>query len=196
MRDPSWGLKLTGKEGANIIGAYFVRDEVTNLIFPGSEGSDSTSLSMANSSSVFRYRRDVGRNSSIGLLATDREAGDYFNRVYGADGLFRHTSNDTFRFQFLGSTTRYDDATAAEFGQPQGSFGGTAYAVSYAHDTRNWSAMTGYHSLDADFRADLGFIPRTGIRYLLLGRQCRYLDGVTIDHEPDQVATRLEGFQQ
>ncbi len=178
MRDPSWGLKLTGKEGANAIGAYFVRDEMTNLIFPGSEGSDSTSLSMGNSSSVFRYRRDIGRNSSIGLMATDREAGDYYNRVYGADGFFRHTSHDTFMFQFLGSATRYDDATAAEFDQPQGSFGGTAYAVRYAHETRNWSAVAGYHSLDASFRADLGFIPRTGIRYYYVGAERRwYSDG-------------------
>jgi len=171
MRDPSWGLKLTGKEGPNAIGAYFVRDEVTNLIFPGSEGSDSTSLSMANSSSVFRYRRDVGRNSTIGLLATDREAGDYYNRVFGADGNFRPTSNDTIMFQFLASATRYDDATADEFGQPMGGFSGSAYNIRYEHATRNWFAYSMYRSFDADFRADLGFIPRTGYRWYVFGSE-------------------------
>ncbi len=44
MREPAWGLKLTGKEGAHTIGAYVVEDEITNLIIPGSESSDFTVL--------------------------------------------------------------------------------------------------------------------------------------------------------
>ena len=47
IRDPSWGIMLTGKEGAHTIGAYMLRDEVTNLIFPGSQGSSSASLDVA-----------------------------------------------------------------------------------------------------------------------------------------------------
>ena len=48
MREPAWGLKLTGKEGDHTVGAYVVEDDVTNLIIPGSESSDFTSLDQGN----------------------------------------------------------------------------------------------------------------------------------------------------
>ncbi|MCP4149501.1 MAG: carbohydrate binding family 9 domain-containing protein, partial [bacterium] len=92
IRDPSWGVKLTGKGGNNTYGAFVVRDEITNLIFPGSRGSTSTSLAQANTSSVFRYRRDIGTKYTLGILATDREGEDYFNRLVGIDGDMRFTN--------------------------------------------------------------------------------------------------------
>jgi hypothetical protein len=73
IRDPSWGIKLTGKEGNHTIGAYALRDGVTNFIFPGSQGSSSASLDRSNMSSVFRYKLDLGSRYTVGLIATDRE---------------------------------------------------------------------------------------------------------------------------
>ncbi len=66
MRDPAWGLKLTGKEGDHTVGAYVVKDDVTNLIIPGSESSAFTSLDQGNTSTVLRYRYDVNRHFTIG----------------------------------------------------------------------------------------------------------------------------------
>ena len=54
MREPSWGLKLTGKEGPHTIGAYVVDDEITNLIIPGSESSDFEVLDQSNLATVLR----------------------------------------------------------------------------------------------------------------------------------------------
>jgi hypothetical protein len=164
MHDPSWGVKLSGKEGANTIGAYVVRDDVTNLIFPGPQGSQATSLAMANTASVFRYKRDIGSRYTLGLLGTDREGGDYHNRVFGVDGDIRITYKDRIYFQALGSSTRYPGAVAAEFGQPEGDLTGGLFDFTYMRDTRNWDVFAGFSDIGDDFRADLGFIPQVGYR--------------------------------
>jgi hypothetical protein len=164
IRDPSWGLKLTGKEGSNTIGAYVARDDITNLIFPGSQGSQSTSLMMANTSSVFRYKRDLGRDYTVGFLATGREGKDYFNRVYGFDLDFRVTRTDQLQLLVMGSSTRYPDETAGSFSQKQGTFNDWLVSFEYDHYTRNWGWWADYEEAGPGFRADLGFYPRVGYR--------------------------------
>ena len=164
MRDPSWGLKLTGKEGGNTIGAYVVRDEITNLIFPGSQGSNSTSLHKANTSSVFRYKRDFGSRYTAGLLATDREAKGYFNRVFGYDLDFRFTPTNQIQLLVLGSSTKYPDETKNKFDQPSGTFNDRLISFEYDHYTRTWGWWADYEEAGSEFRADLGYYPRVGYR--------------------------------
>ncbi len=164
MRDPSWGLKLTGKEGANTIGAYVLRDEITNLIFPGSQGSRSTSLDIANHSSVLRYKRDFGSRYTAGLLATDREAKNYFNRVFGFDLDFRFTPTNQIQLLVLGSSTRYPDNVTNNFDQPPGNLSDQLISFEYDHYTRTWGWWADYEEADSNFRADLGYYPRVGYR--------------------------------
>jgi hypothetical protein len=164
MRDPSWGLKLTGKEGANTIGAYVVRDEITNLIFPGSQGSRSTSLDMANTSSVFRYKRDFGSRYTAGLLATDREAKGYFNRVFGFDLDFRFTPTNQIQLLVLGSSTKYPDEVTNDFDQSSGTISDRLISFEYDHYTRTWGWWGDYEEAGSEFRADLGYYPRVGYR--------------------------------
>ncbi len=84
VADPVAGLKLTGKEGAHAFGVFTALDEITNLIFPGFERSDSLSIDDQVLGSVLRYRRDVGSRSTIGGIYAGREGADgYSNHVYG-----------------------------------------------------------------------------------------------------------------
>ena len=162
IRNPRWGLKLTGKEGSHTFGAFSLQDGLTNLIFPGHERSLSTSLSAFNTSSVFRYRYDVGNQYSFGALFTDREGSGYFNRVIGLDGDFRLNDRNRIVIQGLGSSTRYPGSLAESYGQPQGSFSDLMWLAHYAHDARNFRFYADYQDLGTDFRADLGYIPRVG----------------------------------
>jgi hypothetical protein len=164
MRDPLWGLKLSGKEGANTIGAYVVRDEITNLIFPESQRSSSTSLDMANTSSVLRYKRDFGSRYTVGLLGTDREANDYFNRVIGFDLDFRFTPTNQIQLLVLGSSTKYPDEVASNFNQSSGAFSDRLISFEYDHYTRTWGWWADYEEAGSEFRADLGYYPRVGYR--------------------------------
>jgi len=164
IRDPRWGFKLTGKEGTHTIGAYAVRDEITNLVFPGSQGSSSDSLDQANTSSVFRYKKDFGRRYTVGLLATDREGEDYYNRVYGFDLDFRFTRTNQIQLLVLGSKTRYPAEVASNNNQPGGSFSDHLVSFEYDHYTRTWGWWTDYEQAGPEFRADLGYYPRVGYR--------------------------------
>jgi len=164
MRDPIWGLKLAGKEGSNAVGAYVVQDNITNLVFPGAQGSSTTSLQMDSLATVVRYRRDISGRHTAGLLLTDREGDDYFNRVFGFDGTFRLTDVDTLEMQFLGSSTSYPDNVAAAFGQPHDEFGDRAMYLEYRRNTRTYRWFAEYQERGEGFRADLGYLPQVGIR--------------------------------
>ena len=164
IRDPSWGLKLTGKEGANTIGAYIVRDDITNLIFPASQRSSSTSLNMANTSFVFRYKRDFGSRYTVGLLGTDRESNNYFNRVFGLDLDFRFTPTNQIQLLVLGSSTKYPDKVTSSFDQPSGTLSDRLISFEYDHYTRTWGWWADYEEAGSEFRADLGYYPRVGYR--------------------------------
>jgi hypothetical protein len=162
IRDPRWGLKLTGKEGGHTFGFYSLQDGITNLVFPGPERSFSASLSAVNQSSVFRYRRDLGSQYSIGALVTDREGSEYFNRVLGFDADFRLGDKDRIIAQAMGSSTRYPGSTAETFGQPQEPFSDAMWLLHYAHDARNYRFFADYQDFGNGFRADLGYIPKVG----------------------------------
>ena len=174
MRDPQWGLKLTGKEGDNTFGAYVVRDEITNLIFPGSQYSRSTSLDIANTSSVFRYKRDIGSHYTVGLLATDREGDEYFNRTFGFDFDFRLTGKDQIQMLVLGSSTDYPDHVSASFDQPFESFSDRLISFEYDHNSRTWGWWADYEEAGEGFRADLGYYPMVGYRNVEGGANYRW----------------------
>jgi hypothetical protein len=92
-----------------------VQDELTNLIFPGSQGSGSDSLDRLSSALVLRCMRDLGSRYTLGALFTDRTGEGYFNRVYGFDGAARFSRSDRVTFQFLGSSTAYPGDVALAF---------------------------------------------------------------------------------
>ena len=203
IREPAWGLKLTGKEGPHTIGGYVVQDDITNIIFPGSQSSDGTTLEQDNLSTVLRYQHDIGNRHTIGALVTDREGDDYFNRVAGIDGDFRITEQDRITLQLLGSSTRYPDNLAAEFEQPTGSFEDLAAEIIYEHATRTVSWWGIYNDVGADFRADLGFMPQVDYRFGEIGAGYTWnatpsswysridLD-VELNHSEDQAGNLLE----
>ncbi len=175
MRDPSWGLKLTGKEGEHTIGAYVVRDEVTNFIFPGNQGSEAKSLERASTATVLRYKRDLGNRFTLGTLFTDRKMEGYSGRVLGIDGDLRLTDKDLLRFQVMGSSTEYPVEFEAEFDQPGGTLKDWAGDIFYIRDTRNLDFWGRYRHVGRDFRADLGFMPMVDYDDVIIGSEYEWI---------------------
>src|SRR6185436_3766205 len=133
VSQPDWGVKLTGKEGKQGGGAFFTQDARTDLVIPGAQFSQFTSLgSEKNLAGVMRYRYDVGKNSNLGAMFTTRSAGDYSNRLGGFDGNFRITPRDTVTAQVLYSQTEYPDSIVSAFRQKP-SQSGTAVNAAYRH---------------------------------------------------------------
>ena len=164
VADPKAGAKLTGKEGANAVGFFLTQDRLNNLILPANQGSRFAFLDEDVTAGVFRYRRDVGEGSTVGGLLTVREGKDYHNRVYGADAFIRLSQTNTVQGQFLHSDTDYPDGLASALEQKEGAFGGNAIHLQLVHRSRSWTSWAKLEQLDADFRADAGFVPRVDTR--------------------------------
>ena len=165
ITDPMVALKLTGKMGKHTVGVFSARDEITNLVVPGLDGSDSGSFETPNTSTVGRYRYDLRSNSTLGLIFTDREGSDgYFNRVASFDAQLRPTESDTFSIDAAWSSTQYSPEMQAEFDLIPGEISDHALEIGYLHTKREWFVFGEFVDYGEDFRADLGFIPRVGYR--------------------------------
>ena len=166
VADPAWGVKMTGKEGANGIGLFVVRDDVTNLLLPGPQSSLFASLDAEATAAALRYRRDLGPSANLGVVATHREGGSYRSTLYGVDGLWRPNLSDQVSVQFLDSRSQYPEEIADGSFQPAGAFDGSAARLAYNHNSRKWTWFGVYEDVDPGFRADLGFLPRVGYTFL------------------------------
>ena len=176
IADPNWGVKLTGKQGRSAFGMIVTQDDLTNFVFPGNQFSSLGSVDDENTSSILRYRYDLGSGSTIGGLATSREGTGYHNRVAGVDSLLRW-GQEAFRIEILGSQTEYPESFQETFDQPAGSLTGTSMRAVYQHIERSWMGYALYIGASDDFRADLGFIPQVGYhKGYALGERYWYSD--------------------
>jgi len=184
--DPSWGLKVAGKRGPHAFGVFATDDDVNTVIVPTNQGSAVASLPGNVTGSVARYRHDVGRASTVGVLYAGREGDGYHNRVYGLDAFVRFDSASSLRVQALQSDTRYpetlDAALRATLAEPTGE----AYLVDFDHSTRNWFWSASYEDRSPSFRADSGYVPRVDLRQGIFNLQ-RILWG-----EADDWYTRID----
>ncbi|MDH3589967.1 MAG: DUF5916 domain-containing protein, partial [Gammaproteobacteria bacterium] len=176
VADPDGGAKLVGKQGVHNFGIFAARDTKTNLLFPGSEGSDTDTLNADNNVLAGRYRRDLGKNSTIGLLLTARDGDDYSNMVAGIDGRYRFTGADSVSFQYLDSETDYPQQIADDNDQDQ-SLSGSALSLAYDHRSRNWRQYLRYDDYAEGFRADLGFVPKVGFDQYVVGLRRTFYPG-------------------
>jgi len=164
LADPDWGIKLTGKAGQHTLGFYSGQDNITNLVFPGSQVSASTSLDKKTIGTVLRYRLDLGAASTVGLLLTDREGSEYFNRTGGIDAHLRLNRKKQVKIQALASWTRYPEQVASGHGQPFDRFTGTALDLFFRHESKTLGYYAGYRQVSPNFRADLGYMPQVDYR--------------------------------
>lgn len=164
VADPDGGFKFTGKTGKNAFGVFGVYDTINNLLIPSNQGSAGTSLDQNVPGGVFRFRRDVGRGSTVGVLYTGRTGEGYYNHVTGMDGFLRLSRTKTLSVQYLHSETSYPDTVSRDFGQKEERFGGDAFNLNLFHNSRDWTFNLSYLDRSPDFRADFGYVPRVDYR--------------------------------
>lgn len=174
MADPIWGAKLSGKEGRHSVGFFSVRDDITNFLIPSSEGSDSESFDKRSQGTALRYKVDVHKSSNIGMLISDREGEDYYNRMAGIDGNIKFTQRDQFVFQAMQSRTQYPDSIYMNYDQSDKEILGNAYHTEYSHSTKNYYVYGKHRQVDDEFRADLGFMSQSDYMYNEIGGQYRW----------------------
>src|SRR5207247_5621001 len=136
------GGRLTGRVGRFGLGAMTIHTE------PRGEQD-------GNTYTVLRGRRDILRNSDVGAIVLSRQSSGLStdrNTVAGADANFR------FRraLSFNGFLTK-----SATPGIDGGEWAGKGSA---AWNNNRWHAQYSMLSIGENFRDDVGFIKRTGIR--------------------------------
>jgi hypothetical protein len=162
--DPLFAGKVTGKQGRSTYGFFSARDEITTMLFPGPEGSNSDSFDLETTDTVGRYRVDFGRNSTVGATFTDRRGGGYFSQLASIDTTARFTKVDRIRASFSASRTRYSEEMLVGQQLPAGTFQDEAMEFDYLHSVHNWWTSVTYNDIGDGFRADLGFMPQVGFR--------------------------------
>src|SRR5688572_4025326 len=109
---------------------------------------------------VLRVKRDVGKENSLGILATSYNFIEKHNQLVAVDGRFRLNKQTTLTFQTLGTTSRnfFFDADDGITRYRTGN--GFGYSFSYNVSGRNWGYELGGEGFTQDYRADVGFFQR------------------------------------
>ena len=150
IADPQFGMRLTGKAGRWTVGGLAMDDRAPGLKVPlgdrlrGDRAVDA----------VVGIQRDIGKQSSLGLLATSRDFGPSFNRVFSL-----HT-----RLQ-LDPTWSLTAQAMHSFTQPSSGprRNGRGYYAELIRDGRHFSYDAYVNDLRPDFSASLGHVKRVDI---------------------------------
>ncbi|MGH9862823.1 MAG: DUF5916 domain-containing protein [Candidatus Acidiferrales bacterium] len=152
IADPQFGVRLTGKLGPYQLGALLMDDQSPGRsVPPGDPLHDKRALF-----GIVRGSFDLGRQSTLGFIYTDREFEDTYNRLGGLDGRLKLSPNWIARFQGLTSWTRNDDGTEQA---------GPAYLARLARIGRHLILQSEYNDRSPGFVTAAGFVPRTDIRH-------------------------------
>lgn len=151
--DPQFGLKLTGKSGPYTIAALAADDRSPGEIV----APEDPSFGQRAYFNVLRFSRDIHRESAIGMIWSDWEFQQAYNRVIGADGRWKMSKTTGLGFQVLKSFSRDLEGTAKE---------GRAFHAGFDRHDRHWTSFLGYNERSPDFEIASGFVPRVDYRAL------------------------------
>jgi hypothetical protein len=127
---------------------------------------------------LLRIQRDIGSQSRIGVVYTDRIDGQNYNRVAGADSRLVFGQIYSAQLQLAGSKTRVNGITETA----------PLWSARVARNGRTFGARYVIGGVAEDFRASSGFIQRPGIVHAnldhsltLYGKQGGWLESFTGD---------------
>jgi hypothetical protein len=165
--DPDVAVKTTGKIGRNSFGLIAASDNGPGS-FLGDERLNASNFRFLDKNAyigVLRLKRDVGKQNSLGLLATSYNFIEKHNQVLSFDGRFVLNKQTTTSFHIVGTTSRnffFDPADGVRRYRTGNGFG---YSGSYVNAGRNWGWEAGGEGFTRDYRADVGFFQRTNSNF-------------------------------
>src|SRR5689334_20413501 len=180
--DPDVAVKTTGKKGRNTFGLMVASDNGPGNFSADDRGAlnvcrDVRSVkpdTVCNSErfvdknayiGVLRLKRDIGKENSIGMLATSYNFIEKHNQVLAIDGRFRLDKQTTFSFQTLGTTSRNFFFNPNDGVNRYRTGNGFGYSVDYNRSGRNWGYEFYGEGFTQDYRTDVGFFQRTNSNF-------------------------------
>ena len=150
LRDPQFGARMTGKLGGWAVGGLTMDDRAPGHAVPEGDPLFGDRAFTA----LVRARREVGQ-SSVGALVTSQDFGPSASRVASLDARLRINP----RWFFDGQAIVSDSTPAAGEALRDAS-----YYAGLSRSGRGLTYQLTYQDVGRDFRAPLGFVPRTDIR--------------------------------
>jgi hypothetical protein len=148
IADPVAGTKLTGKIGkGNTIAALYALDNVLE--------ADRATLGRYVHTPIIRYKRSLTDDSYIGLLYAGRELEHSNNRVAGYDNMYRVSDAAVFSTSGFFSWVNDGPGTAG--------LNGHTFGARLESGTRDLSYSLNFREVSENFRADMGYLTRTGV---------------------------------
>ena len=162
--DPQWGARLTGRMGPGRWACWWQTTPRRAQRLRRTTRCSGTRRTRP----VARVSRDIGDQSSIGLMFTDREEGPYFNRVGGIDGRLKLNSNWVASFQGVLSSTLCSDTRddVCNFGTY---LAGPAAEVIVQRSGRKLNYIVDYADRSDGFRTFTGFDPQPDSHNFIIG---------------------------
>ena len=177
--DPDVAAKITGRHGKNTFGIMYASDNAPGnfsnderqflLECQLSGGTDCQNAHFVDQNAdigVLRFRRDIGKENSLGFLGTTYNFVDHHNNTGSIDGRFRFDPKTVGEFQVVGTTSRaqFYNPDLDRFEYRTGN--GLGYNLYLERGGRNWYMNYIASGRSPDYRADVGFTDRTDTNYL------------------------------
>ncbi|HSP32972.1 MAG TPA: DUF5916 domain-containing protein, partial [Thermoanaerobaculia bacterium] len=164
ITSPRFGARSTGKIGANAYTILVAQDRGGgDVIVPSPIGSDFAQQTGSSTVLIGRYKRAIGE-SFVGVLATARQGGGAYNRVFGPDFEWRIGKHDTIDGQLLFSASSTPDRPDLATEWDGRKFSSHAADLLWSHQMEHFDFLTEAKDFGSQFRADNGFVPQVGYR--------------------------------
>lgn len=164
IADPDYGAKFTGRSNQHSYGTFITNDTETNILLPGNLRSGLLALAQESHTGAVRYRYDYNNDLTIGSIATLRTSDNYHNYVVGLDTRYRLSQSNAIKVQILNSDTQYPKTINSRFNPSNNNFSDRAFKLNFNHNSEYWLIDLDHQNIGANFRADLGFMPKADIK--------------------------------
>lgn len=178
--NPAVAVKLVGKTGRNSYGLMMAADKGPGT-FTDEEKLDPFNFPLLDKRAyigVLRLKRDMGKENSIGIVATSYNFPEKHNQLAGIDGRFKLDPQSTFTFHVVGTTSRrwftdpelnpatdcsglnLRESRFCRRRQVYRAGNGFGYLGQYTKAGRHLYLQASAFGRTADFRSDVGFLRR------------------------------------
>jgi len=145
--DPEFGVKFTGRQGPWGVGTMLLDDEAPGERLPPAEPLYGEAADIR----VLRVFRDFGEQSRAGVLHTERQFGDSYNKVSAVDSFVRLSDLWITELLLVNTDTRAADGSLRSGRQTNWRFNRTG---------RNFQAHYHWTDQSAGFASQLGILGR------------------------------------
>ena len=154
IENPEYGARLTGKLGPFAL-AFLATDDrgPGQSVAPSDPGYHKRAYF-----GIGRFTLDLGEQSNISLIYTDREFLGGWNRIGGIDGFWKIDPNWSASFRGVLSSTQVPGSPYAD---------GPLGQVHLFRQGRQFSTDFQYEDIAPGFQSQVGFIERSDIRHFL-----------------------------